>query len=124
RARESRARREGLRASEVAYDQQQARILLELTNGTLFGFSPSSIPAIRHLTADEVASVTLSPGGSGLLWDALDIQLSVPGILIAAFGRSALFREMGRIAGKTRSEAKASAARRNGKKGGRPKARR
>jgi hypothetical protein len=49
---------------------------------------------------------------------ALDIDLSIPGLLAGLFGTTAY---IARRAGRTKSPAKASAARVNGAKGGRPR---
>jgi hypothetical protein len=56
--------------------------------------------------------------GEGLHWEALAVDLSVPGIM----ARLLNLREWGaRYMGQLTSEAKARAARENGKKGGRPR---
>lgn len=74
------------------------------------------------VTGEDLAQVTLSPSGDGLHWDALDVQLSVPGLLLDALGAGSLAQELARRGGRSTSEAKADAARRNGAKGGRPRA--
>jgi len=65
--------------------------------------------------------VEVSPGGSGLHWEALDIDLSVPGPLLSSLGRAQQRSELARLAGRTTSRLKAAAARANGAKGGRPR---
>jgi hypothetical protein len=111
----------GRRALSACYDRTKGRVMMELTNGNVFGFVAKSIPAIAHLSDDELEMVSVSPAGMGLHWDALDIQLSVGGILLDSIARKAATSELARIAGKSRSSAKAAAARANGKKGGRPR---
>lgn len=49
------------------------------------------------------------------------MHLSVPDLLMSSVGRAEKFSEFARLAGSTRSKAKAAAARANGKKGGRPR---
>ena len=61
------------------------------------------------------------PGGSVLHWEELDADLSVPGLLLSSLGRREKLTELARVAGKTKSAAKAAAARVNGAKGGRPR---
>ncbi|MFI5311918.1 MAG: DUF2442 domain-containing protein, partial [Gemmatimonadales bacterium] len=78
RARESAARRDGMRAVSATYDARRDLIVLELTNGVFFGVPPTMAPALRRLTREQLAEVTLSPSGGGLHWDKSDIQLSVP----------------------------------------------
>lgn len=113
----------GRRALSASYDRAKGRVMMELTNGNVFGFLAKSIPAIAHLSDDELSKVAVSPAGIGLHWNKLDIQLSVGGLLLDAIARKAATSELARIAGKSRSSAKAAASRANGKKGGRPRKR-
>lgn len=121
RARERRDRRQGLRASAARYDRSTGRVVLELTNGYLFAFPVRAIPALRSLSVPELATVEIDPSGGALRWDELDVDLSVPGLLLSAVGVDERLRHLATLAGRVRSNAKARAARANGKKGGRPK---
>lgn len=121
RARAARERAAGRRATTAAYDAVSGRVVVELTNGYLFGFPSTSIPALAHATPVELAAVEISPGGSGLHWEALDVDLSVPGLLLSTLGPADQRRELARLAGRATSAAKAKAARANGAKGGRPR---
>jgi Protein of unknown function (DUF2442) len=121
RAREVRNRKAGQRAIAVRYDRRAGRVLVDLTNGYLFGFPAKSIPALAKATPSQLAQVELSPAGTGLHWEALDVDLSVSGLLLATVRPSDKLRELARIAGSTTSPAKAAAARKNGVKGGRPR---
>jgi hypothetical protein len=56
--------------------------------------------------------------GYGLHWEALDVDLSIPGLIAGIFGTRSY---MARRAGQATSPAKAAAARANGAKGGRPR---
>jgi hypothetical protein len=105
----------------VYYDRRTGRIMMELTSGYIFGFPAASIPALASATPTQLADVELGPGGSGLHWEALDVDLSVPGLLLSALGRSQKLSELARIAGQVSTPAKAAAARANGAKGGRPR---
>jgi Protein of unknown function (DUF2442) len=111
----------GRRALSAHYDRRTQRILVELTSGFLFGFPAASIPALAEASADQRARISVSPGGGGLHWTGLDVDLSVPGLLLASVGRRERVHELARIAGQSSSPAKAAAARANGAKGGRPK---
>jgi len=121
RARETRDRQTGRRAVSAKYDPRTGRIMMELTNGFVFGFPAKAIPALVHATPDQLAAVMLSPGGSALHWEELDADLSVPGLLLSSIDRSEQVVELARAAGRARSPAKAAAARANGAKGGRPR---
>jgi hypothetical protein len=121
RARDARNRKAGRRATAAYHDRQNNRIMLELTNGFVFGFPVSSVPALAKASAKQLSQVELSPGGGGLHWDELDVDLSVPGLLFSSVGRSQKLTELARVAGQATSAAKAAAARANGAKGGRPR---
>jgi hypothetical protein len=109
------------RAARARYDRKRALIVVELTNGAFFGFPARLGQGLRDATPAELADVTVSPSGEALHWPRLDADLRVPALLQGLFGTRAWMRELGRSGGLARSEAKASAARRNGRKGGRPR---
>lgn len=121
RTRDARERAVGRRAVAASYDRKTGRVMLELTSGFVFGFPAQAIPALANATPQQLAAVTLSPGGGGLHWEALDADLSVPGLLLSSVGQAERFSELARLAGSSRSRAKAAAARANGAKGGRPR---
>lgn len=87
RRRESRARAAGRRAVAAHYDAAAHRIMVELSNGYLFGCPVGAVPALATATPDQLAAVELSPGGSGLHWEALDVDLSVAGLVLSSLGR-------------------------------------
>src|SRR5437773_2135622 len=82
RARARRERSLGRRATAAYYDRASRRVMLELTNGNVFGFPSASIPALTKVSPDRLAQVEVSPGGGGLHWEYLDVDLSVPGLLL------------------------------------------
>ncbi len=120
RALEARERKDGRRARSASYDRQARRVMVELTSGFVFGFPAAAIPALAKASPDRLAAVEVSPGGNGLHWEALDVDLSVPALLLSSVGHADKARELARLAGRTTSVAKAAAARANGRKGGRP----
>lgn len=121
RAREAQARKHGLRATSARYDHTAERVVLELTNGCLFGFPVRSIPALRAATAPQRAAVEVDGSGGAVRWAALDIDLSVPGLLLAAVSPAERQQHLASLVGKSTSIQKAAAARKNGAKGGRPR---
>jgi Protein of unknown function (DUF2442) len=121
RARSAREWRAGRRATSVRYDRPTGRVVMELSNGYLVGFPISAIPELSHATSTQLAEVELFPAGDVLHWEALDADLSVPGLLLSSVGRKEKLSEFARIAGKAKSPAKAAASRANGAKGGRPR---
>lgn len=106
------------RAETVRYDRRNSRIIVDLTNGCTFAFPPRLAQGLEAASDDELDAVEILGAGYGLHWEALDVDLSVPGLLAGLFGTKA---HMARQAGRTKSPAKAAAARANGLKGGRPR---
>ena len=121
RAREAQERKHGLRTKSARYDRQAECVVLELTNGFLFAFPIRAIPVLRTATAAQRAAVTVDRAGSTLRWDALDVDLSVPGLLLSAVGVAERRSHMASLLGQATSANKAAASRANGAKGGRPK---
>ena len=105
------------RATVARYDGQRGQVVTELTNGCTFMFPPRLAQGLQTATEDQLAQVEVLGAGYGLHWEALDADLSVPGLLLGLFGTAA---HMARLAGRATSPAKAAAARVNGARGGRP----
>jgi len=93
-------------------------MIVELTNGCTFMFPPRLAQGLETATAAQLAAVEILGAGYGLHWEALDVDLSIPGLLAGLFGTKAY---MAQHAGQATSPAKAAAARANGAKGGRPR---
>jgi hypothetical protein len=106
------------RAAAARYDPGSERVVVDLTNGCTFAFPARLAQGLGSATGDELAAVEVLPGGYGLHWEALDVDLSLPGLMAGIFGTRAY---MARLAGQSTSPAKATAARANGAKGGRPR---
>jgi hypothetical protein len=106
------------RAATARYDRTHERVVVELTNGCTFAFPPRLAQGLGRATEDQLDQVEVLGRGTGLHWETLDIDLSVPDLLVGLFGTKAY---MARRAGQARSSAKATAARANGAKGGRPR---
>jgi hypothetical protein len=107
-------------AAAARYDRKLERIVVDLTNGCTFAFPPRLAQGLEQATDEELEGVEILGRGFGLHWEALDVDLSLPGLLAGIFGTKAY---MARRAGQTTSPAKAAAARANGAKGGRPRKR-
>jgi hypothetical protein len=106
------------RAASARFDRAARRVVVEMTNGCAFAVPVRLIQGLEAADDATLASVEVSPGGYGLRWDALDVDVSAPGLVAGLYGTRA---HMARLAGAARSEAKAAAARANGAKGGRPR---
>jgi hypothetical protein len=106
------------RAAAARYDRQSGRVIVDLTNGCTFAFPPRLAQGLEDATDDQLAAIEILGQGYGLHWEALDVDLSLPGLMAGIFGTKAY---MARRAGQATSAAKAAAARANGAKGGRPR---
>lgn len=112
------ARRYEPRAAAARYDRRSGRVMVDLANGCTFAFPPQLAEGLEAATEEQLSQVEVLGEGSGLHWEALDVDLSVPGLLAGLFGTKSYLAQQ---AGRTTSPAKAAAARANGGKGGRPR---
>ena len=117
-ARSAEQRRTEPRALSARYDPASGRVVVELTNGCSFAFPARAVQGLEEASDAQLADVETLGDGYGLHWEALDVDISVPGVLAGLFGTRAY---MARRAGEAKSPAKAAAARANGARGGRPR---
>ena len=126
-ARASRAGRQAAktepRVARAIYQARDNTLRIELTNGAEITIPVKLIPALKGASQSEVREVEVLGRGGGLHWEALDVDLSVPGLVSSVFAGPEWMAELGRVGGRRSSTAKAAAARRNGRKGGRPRGR-
>jgi uncharacterized protein DUF2442 len=111
------------RAARATYRARGDAIRIELTNGAVITLPVKLIPELKRAARSDVRSVEVLGRGSGLHWESLDLDLSVPGLVSSVFAGPEWMAELGRVGGRRSSAAKAAAARRNGRKGGRPRIR-
>ncbi len=95
-------------------------LLLDLQNGARVELPVKDIRELRDYSASQLGDVEVSPGRDGLLWRAIDVGISAPGLLTDFFG-SAVRAHLGGIGGRRSTKVKSIAARANGLKGGRPR---
>ena len=114
-------------ALDAHYDAVRKKLSIQLKSGIELAIPVSLIEGLCDATDEQRADLLLTASGRGLHWDAIDVQLSVQGLLKGLYGsplwmeRSTAAAAMGRKGGKSRTAAKTLAARKNGAKGGRPK---
>ncbi len=109
-------------AIAARYDRRIGRIVVTLQSGLELAFPPRLAEGLHGACVDALSCIEITPSGLGLHWPQLDAVLFVPGLIEGVFGSKAwMAREMGAKGGRTRSEAKAEAARKNDRRGGRPR---
>lgn len=108
-------RKAGLYANAVHFDVTTRRFILELTNGYSLGVPVATLPEVANET-DAVLGTVALPTDDCMEIESLDVQYSVPGLVMAMSARV-----IGRRGGSATSARKAKASRANGKKGGRPR---
>ena len=109
------------RAARVVYRAQKHALRIELTNGASITLPVNLIQDLRRVPPRDVRAVETLGRGGGLHWERLDLDLSVPALLSSVFAGPGWLAELGRVGGRKSSAAKAAAARKNGRKGGRPR---
>ncbi len=118
----TREEREGGYVLSARYDRRRQRVVVELSTGIEVTFSPASAEVLAGASPASLSRIEVSPSGMGLHWPQLDADLYVPALLQGVFGsRSWMAARLGAAGGRSRSEAKTTAARKNGRKGGRPR---
>ena len=97
--------------------------MLKLTDGRVFGAEPGFVASLQGASPTQLAGLRASDDGVYLVITALDLHVSVDGLVTRIIEESpmAVRRSGARLAGLTTSPAKAVASARNGRLGGRPK---
>ena len=106
------------RAQSARFDRSTRKIVVTFTNGSEFSFPPELAQGLSGATDGQLGAIRILGKGHGLHWEALDTDLTVPGLVDQVFGTR---KFMAQQAGRVKSAAKATAARENGAKGGRPR---
>lgn len=111
------------RAARAHYRALENALHIELTNGAAITLPVKLIPSLKRARPKDIRAVAVLGRGGGLHWESLDLDLSVPGLVSSVFAGTAWLAELGRVGGRRTSAAKTAAARRNGRRGGRPRLR-
>ncbi len=109
-------------AKSARFDRRSRRILVEMDNGCLFAFPAKHVQGLELATPEELADIELLGGGYALHWPRANADIRIESALAGIFGsKKWMMRLAAKEAGERTSEKKASAARANGTKGGRPR---
>lgn len=110
------------KAISAHYDRKSGRIVINLSSRLSVSFSPHDAQGLENGRPSQLDEIEISPSGYGIHFPKLDADLYVPGLLEGFLGsRKWMASRLGRAGGQFRSRAKRTAARANGRLGGRPK---
>ncbi len=124
---EANARAKALKAStpasiEAHYDRKTKDVIVKLSTGIGLFFSAQDAQGLEDATPAQLRDIEINSSGFGLHFPKLDAEIYVPALLEGALGsRKWMAARLGAQGGKSRTKAKASAARANGTLGGRPR---
>jgi len=121
RQRARRARLTHPHAAAVRFERAGRRLHVQLTNGAALVIPVELIASLRDATDQALATVSVGAAGIGLRWEGLDQDMTIAGLAKVALGSRVLLGASGAAGGAARTPAKVRAARRNGRKGGRPR---
>lgn len=106
----------------VRYDRRVARVIIALASGLELSFSPKAVQGLESARPADLMNAEVTPSGLGVHFTGLDADIYIPALLEGFLGsRRWMAAEIGKIGGTASTEAKAAAARQNGKLGGRPR---
>jgi len=109
-------------AVSAFYDRRIGRVFVRLSTGLDVGFSPRDAQGLETATAAQLNPIEISPSGLGIHFPKIDADLYLPAILEGFLGsRKWMATRLGAQGGRSKSAAKASAAKLNGSRGGRPR---
>jgi hypothetical protein len=110
------------RAVVAHFDHKSGRIVIRLSSNLDVSFSPSDAQGLEGAKPSQLEDIEISPSGFGIHFPRIDADLYVPALLEGFLGsRKWMAARLGKVGGWSRSGAKRSASRRNGRLGGRPK---
>lgn len=109
-------------ALSVRFDRHLSRLVIELASGMGVTFAPKDVQGLQDASPEEMDEAEISPSGFGVYFPKLDVDLYIPGLLEGYLGTKRwMAAKNGSAGGKVSTEAKAAAARENGRLGGRPR---
>jgi len=106
--------------TSATLDEETRSVRLRFRAGIELAIPIKAIGEIAKVPIAHLRDVKASPIGDGLIFDRADVGIYVPGLLRDLFG-GAFAGALGKIGGRARSNTKTAAARKNGRKGGRPR---
>jgi len=104
------------------YDRGNGRIVIGLNTQMDVAFPPNAVQGLETAKPSQLEPIEITPSGFGLHFPKLNVDLYLPALLEGFFGSKRwMAARLGALGGRAKSKAKASASRKNGRLGGRPK---
>ena len=111
------------RAVAARYDRKSGRVVVELSSKLDISFSPRDAQGLERAAPALLDPIEITPSGLGIHFPKLDADLYLPAVLEGFLGsKKWMAAQLGAAGGRSRTRAKRTAARTNGKLGGRPRA--
>lgn len=104
-------------ARAVRYDADTDEVAITVKSGATVAIPRALIPGLEKARPQQLADVHLSPSRTTIMFDELDEDYAVRGLIRRVLG----LNEQQRTAGAVTSPAKRAAAAKNGARGGRPR---
>jgi hypothetical protein len=109
-------------ALAARYDHRTRRVVIRLSSKLEVAFSPRDAQGLEHATPSQLDKIEITPSGFGIHFPKLDADIYLPALLEGFLGsKQWMARRLGAVGGQSRTAAKTSASRRNGRLGGRPR---
>jgi hypothetical protein len=109
------------KAVAAAYRAKDDVFVIKFLTGVELTVPRRLLQGLENATPEQLAEVEIVDLQSGLHWESLDADHYIPKMLEGIFGTRKWMTQLGKMGGASRSKAKQTAARRNGRKGGRPR---
>lgn len=107
----------GHRATSARFDAASGLINVDFFSGCSFAFPARLAQGLEDASPEALAEVEILGQGYGLHWEELDVDLSIPGLLVGLFGTKAFMdRQCGARSGTSTWQVKADAKRQDGRK--------
>jgi hypothetical protein len=110
------------RALAARYEHACDCVVIRLGSKIEIRFSPRDAQGLEHASPSQLDQIEISPSGLGVHFPKLDVDIYIPALLEGFLGsKQWMASRLGQLGGKSRSAAKKSASRVNGRLGGRPR---
>jgi hypothetical protein len=109
------------KAVAASYRAKDDAVSITLLSGVELVVPRKLLQGLENATMTQLANVEIVGAQSGLHWELLDVDHYIPALIEGVFGTRKWMSELGKMGGASRTVAKQSASRKNGRKGGRPR---